>query len=95
VRLKAPEAAAIGLVNAAIPSDSFQKLVVEKAACLATMAPIALRLAKEAILAGLERTPAKGYEVEAENFGRAFVTEDAMIGIMAFVSKQQPEFKGK
>ena len=58
-------------------------------------APIALRLAKEALLAGLERPPGKGYEVEAENFGRAAMTEDAMVGIMSFVQKQQPDFKGK
>ena len=62
---------------------------------LASLAPLALRLAKEAILAGLERPAGKGYEVEAENFGRAAMTEDAMTGIVAFVSKQQPEFKGK
>jgi hypothetical protein len=47
------------------------------------------------LLAGLERPQGKGYEVEAENFGRASMTEDAMIGIMSFVSKQQPDFKGK
>ena len=62
---------------------------------LAQAAPIALRLAKEALLAGLERPPGKGYEVEAENFGRAAMTEDAMVGIMSFVSKQQPDFRGK
>jgi enoyl-CoA hydratase/carnithine racemase len=95
VRLKAAEAAAIGLVTAALPAASFEEGVRERAARLATAAPLALRLAKEAITAALERTPAKGYEVEAENFGRAFVTEDAMIGIMSFVSKQRPEFKGK
>lgn len=95
VRLKAPQAAAIGLVNAAIPAAGFEDAIRERANRLAKAAPIALRLAKEAIIAGLERTPAKGYEVEAENFGRAFVTEDAMIGIMSFVSKQQPDFKGK
>lgn len=95
VRLKAPQAAAIGLVNASIPSESFQETVAERARRLAQGAPLALRLAKEAIIAGLERTPAKGYEVEAENFGRAFVTDDAMIGIMSFVSKQKPDFKGK
>jgi enoyl-CoA hydratase len=95
VRLKAPEAAAIGLINAAIPAEDFEAVVRQRAQRLATAAPIALRLAKEALLAGLDRAAGKGYEVEAENFGRAFVTEDAMVGIMSFVSKQQPEFKGK
>jgi enoyl-CoA hydratase/carnithine racemase len=94
-RLKAPEAAAIGLINAALPADGFHEAALERARRLARAAPIALRLAKEALLAGLERSPGKGYEVEAENFGKAAMTEDAMVGIMSFVSKQQPEFKGK
>ena len=95
LRLKAPEAAAIGLINAALPAVGFQDAVLERARRLARMAPIALRLAKEALLAGLDRPAGKGYEVEAENFGRAAMTEDAMIGVMSFVQKQQPEFKGK
>lgn len=95
LRLKAPEAAAIGLINAAIPATEFEATVRQRAQRLADAAPLALRLAKEAILAGLDRQPGKGYEVEAENFGRAFVTEDAMVGIMSFVSKQRPTFKGK
>ena len=94
-RLKAPAAVAIGLINAALPAEGFQAGVLERARRLAGAAPIALRLAKEALLAGLERPPGKGYEVEAENFGRAAMTEDAMVGIMSFVGKQQPEFKGK
>jgi len=94
-RLKAPEAAAIGLITASVPAEGFEEAVLDRAHRLARSAPIALRLAKEAILAGLERAPGKGSEVEAENFGRAFVTEDAMVGIMSFVAKQQPEFKGK
>ena len=94
-RLKAPEAAAIGLINAALPVEGFHAAVLARARRIAQAAPIALRLAKEAMLAGLERPPGKGYEVEAENFGRAAMTEDAMIGIMSFVSKQQPDFKGK
>ena len=95
IRLKAPEAAAIGLINATLPAAGFQEAVLERARRLAHAAPIALRLAKEALLAGLERSPGKGYEVEAENFGKAAMTEDAMVGIMSFVSKQPPEFKGK
>ena len=95
IRLKAPEAAAIGLINAALPADGFHDAALARARRLAQAAPIALRLAKEALLAGLERSPGKGYEVEAENFGKAAMTEDAMVGIMSFVSKQQPDFKGK
>jgi enoyl-CoA hydratase/carnithine racemase len=67
---------------------------MERVRKLARQPPISLRLAKESILAGLER-PGKGYDVEAENFGRAAMTEDAMIGIMSFMAKQEPDFKGK
>src|SRR5438309_2100695 len=94
-RYSMAEAAAIGLINAAVPQAGFHEAVLERARRLAKAAPIALRLAKEALLAGLERAPGKGYEVEAENFGRAAMTEDAMVGIMSFVQKQQPDFKGK
>src|SRR3989475_6510791 len=94
-RLKAPEAAGIGLINAALPAEGFQAAVLERARRLAHAAPIALRLAKEALLAGLEPAPRHGYEIEGQNFGRAAMTEDAMVGIMSFVGKQQPEFKGK
>src|SRR5439155_1367658 len=95
IRLKAPEAAGIGLITTSLAAEGFQEAVLMRARRLARAAPIALRLAKEALLAGLERPPGKGYEVEAENFGRAAMTEDAMVGIMSFVGKQQPEFKGK
>lgn len=93
-RLKARDAAAIGLVNAALPAEGFQDAVLQRARALARKAPIALRLAKEAMHAGWYRQE-KGFEVEAENFGRVAVTEDAMIGIASFLNKQEPEFKGR
>ncbi|HEY8678250.1 MAG TPA: enoyl-CoA hydratase-related protein [Candidatus Dormibacteraeota bacterium] len=95
VRLKAADALRMGLINAALPAENFQDAALERARRLAQAAPIALRLAKQAIIAGLERPAGKAYEVEAENFGRTAMTEDAAIGIMSFVSKQPPEFKGK
>jgi enoyl-CoA hydratase/carnithine racemase len=93
-RLKAPQAAAIGLVHAALPPDGFAEAVRARATRLARRAPVALRLIKEALITGIYR-PDKGYEVEAENFGRVAVTEDAMAGIMAFFAKQEPEFTGR
>jgi enoyl-CoA hydratase/carnithine racemase len=93
-RLKAPQAAAIGLVHAALPADGFAEVALERARRLAKRAPVALRLIKEALITGWYR-PDKGYEVEAENFGKVAVTEDALAGIMAFFAKQEPEFKGR
>jgi len=93
-RLRAPDAAAVGLVHAALSAEGFQDRVLERARALARRAPLALRLAKEAMHAGASK-PDKGFEVEAENFGRAAVSEDAMRGIVAFLSKQEPEFIGR
>jgi len=33
-------------------------------------------------------------EVESQNFARAALSTDAAIGIMSFLSKQEPEFTG-
>src|SRR2546428_9411314 len=55
IRLKAPDAAAIGLINAALPADGFHEAALERAHRLAPAAPIAPRLAQEALLGGLER----------------------------------------
>lgn len=93
-RLKAPQAAAVGLVHASLPAEGFLDAVMERARALAKQAPVALRLLKEALNTGWWRAD-KGFEVEAENFGNASVTEDAMTGIVAFLSKQEPDFKGR
>ena len=93
-RLKATEAAHIGLVNQALPVENFMASVVEYARRLTKLPPLALGLAKQAIAAGYDR-PGKGFEVEAENFGKVAMTEDAAIGIMSFIAKQEPQFTGR
>jgi enoyl-CoA hydratase/carnithine racemase len=94
-RLSAAEAEAIGLVNKAVPPDGLDAAVGELAARLAKSATLALGLIKDAVNRGLETSLDAGLEIEARNFARATLSEDAVIGIVSFLSKQEPEFKGK
>ena len=43
---------------------------------------------------GYDLPLAQALEVEAANFARAAMSTDAAIGIMSFLSKQEPEFTG-
>ena len=94
-RLGAREAEAVGLVNRAVAPEELDAVVGELAARLAKAATRALGLAKDAVNRGLDRPLEEGLEIEARNFAKATLTEDAVIGIMSFLSKQEPEFKGK
>jgi len=67
----------------------------EMAARLAKAATFALAMAKDAVNRGLEVPLDKGLEIEARNFAKASLSEDAVIGIMSFLSKQEPQFRGK
>ena len=58
-------------------------------------APIALGLAKEAVVRGLDVTVNQGLEIEADLFGMAVTTEDMKEGIGAFLEKRDPEFSGQ
>jgi enoyl-CoA hydratase len=94
-RLSATEAEQIGLVNKAVAPDAFEPEVRELAARLAKAATLALALAKEAVNRGLELPFEEAMKLEARNFARVSLSEDAVIGIMSFLSKQDPEFKGR
>ena len=94
-RLSAAEAEAIGLVSKAVAPDQLDAVVGELAAKFAKSATLALGLIKDAVNRGLETSLDQGLEIEARNFARATLSEDAVIGIVSFLSKQEPEFKGR
>jgi len=95
VRLSAGEAAALGLVNRAVAPEELDAAVDELAARLARSATFAFAMIKDAVNRGQDLPLEEGLTVEARNFARAVLSEDAVTGIVAFFQKAQPEFKGR
>jgi enoyl-CoA hydratase len=62
---------------------------------LANKPPLALRLAKEAVLMAHEMSLSDGLEYERKLFYMLFATEDQKEGMKAFLEKRRPEFMGK
>jgi len=95
VRLSAVQAEALGLVNKAVVPDELDNLVDELAARLARAATFAIAMIKDAVNRGQDLPLEEGLAVEARNFARTVLTEDAVAGIVAFFQKAEPEFKGR
>ena len=93
-RLSAKEAEAVGWVDLAVAPDQFQAAVDELAGRLAKAATFAIGLIKDAIHRGFDLPLEQALEIESEDFARATQSTDAAIGIMSFLSKQEPEFTG-
>jgi enoyl-CoA hydratase len=87
------EARDIGLVNNVHPADEFDDQVEELARTLASKAPLAQRLAKEAIDNGLDIDSGLSFERVAGAF--LFGTDDSAEGVSAFLNDQDPEFRGQ
>jgi enoyl-CoA hydratase len=93
--LPAREAHAAGLVNRVAPGEGFLAEAQRLAAEVAARAPIAVRLAREAVRYGAETTVRDGLEVERRNFYLLFDTEDQKEGMRAFIEKRTAEYKGR
>ena len=58
-------------------------------------APIAVKLALEAVNKGLEAGQSDGLLLEASYFGLCAATEDKKEGTNAFLEKRAPQFHGR
>src|SRR2546430_3869815 len=93
-RLSAKEAEAVGWVDRAVAPEEFPAAVDELAGNLAKAATFAIAMIKDSVRRGAGLPLDEALEVESQNFARAALSTDAAIGIMSFLSKQEPEFTG-
>jgi cyclohexa-1,5-dienecarbonyl-CoA hydratase len=90
------EAAALRLVNRAVPEGRLADAVEESVARLAKMSPVVLELAKKSIYAWDSIHFDKGLaRAEKIYLDELVKLEDAQEGIEAFVGKREPKWKGK
>jgi enoyl-CoA hydratase len=93
--LTAREALQFGLVNRVVPVEAYLKDAVKLAKSIAEKSPIAVQMAKEAVLKAFDTPIQEGLLHERKNFYMLFSTEDQKEGMAAFIEKRKPEFKGK
>lgn len=93
--ISAEEALAYKLVNKVVPVEMYLREAVQLAKEIATMSPIAVQLAKEAVNRSFETHLDEGLTLERKNFYLAFASEDQKEGMKAFIEKRKPEYKGK
>jgi enoyl-CoA hydratase len=93
--IDAREARRLGLVSRVVPDELLVEDALALAASIATKAPIALRLAKEAVNAAYEMSLTDALAHERRLFYLLFASEDQKEGMAAFVEKRSPDFKGR
>jgi len=93
--MDAAEAERVGLVSRIVPAAELVDEAVKTAAKIAGMSrPIAL-MVKESVNRAFETTLAEGVRFERRLFHATFATEDQKEGMVAFIEKRKPVFKGK
>jgi enoyl-CoA hydratase len=93
--MTADEALQSGLINKVVPVGHYLGEAKAWAREIAAKPPVAVKLAKEAVLKAFDTTIEGGLEFERKNFYLLFSSEDQKEGMKAFVEKRKPEWKGK
>jgi enoyl-CoA hydratase len=93
--LTAQEALRAGLVNRVVPTELYLDEAIRLGTEIAARAPMALRLAKEAVNAAFEMPLPASLAYERRLFYMLFSTEDQKEGMEAFITKRAPAWKGK
>jgi enoyl-CoA hydratase len=78
-----------------VPTEVCLEEAMRLAREIAARPPIAIRLAKEAVLKAFDTTLDAGLEFERKNFYLLFATEDMREGMRAFIEKRPPDWSGR
>jgi enoyl-CoA hydratase len=92
--IDAHEALRIGLVNDVVPAGELMDRASVALESMMTNAPIALRLAIDAVNRGADTSLAEACAVEADLFALSAATADRAEGTAAFLNKRKPVFQG-
>jgi enoyl-CoA hydratase/carnithine racemase len=94
-RIGADEAFALGLVNQVTSRKEWLDKAIGLAEVVTRRPPLAVRLAKQAVLAAEETALTAGLDQERRLYELAMATEDRVEGMRAFLEKRRPEFRGR
>jgi enoyl-CoA hydratase len=93
--LSAEEALRFGLVNKVVPVEHYLEEALNLASEIASRAPLAVRLGKEAVNKAFDTFLRDGLADERRAFYFLFSTADQKEGMAAFIEKRKPEWMGK
>jgi len=93
--ITAAEALQAGLVNRITPVELYLEEAIKLAKEVAGMSPLAVKMAKEAVLKAFDSSLEEGLHFERKNFYLLFASDDQKEGMQAFVEKRAPHFTGK
>jgi enoyl-CoA hydratase len=93
--INAAEALRIGLVNEVLAPAALLPRAEALLAQIAGNAPVAVRLALQAVHHGAEMSQSEGLQLEAALFALCAATEDLKEGAHAFLEKRKPKFAGR
>ncbi len=91
----AKEAFDLGLVNKVVPVEVLLDEARAMATEIAKKSPLAVRLAKEAVLKTYEMTLNEGLQFERKSFYMLFDSKDQKEGMRAFMEKRPANFTGR
>ena len=93
--ITAQRAYELGLVNKVVPTEMTIEIAQRYARQLAEKPPLAVRMAKEAVLRAFDSPLSEGLAAERKSFYFLFATEDQKEGMHAFLEKRKGVFKGR